>query len=59
MTAFQEANGVWVAPGVAALDLGNDAEVNSVSCPPATNCVAAGTHTDANGHTQVFVGGTK
>ena len=56
-----ERNGKWgkaeEAPGTTALNLGGDAAVNSVSCPSASRCVAAGSYTDQNGMTQAFVGG--
>jgi hypothetical protein len=55
-----ERNGSWaraeVTPGITALNRGEDASVNSVSCPRASNCVAAGSYTDQNGKTQAFVG---
>jgi hypothetical protein len=50
-------NGTWQAaiqvPGLAALNTGFEAYVNSVSCPPASNCVAGGDY--SNGHGQGFV----
>ena len=56
-----ERNGKWgkseEAPGTTALNLGGDAAVNSVSCPSASRCVAAGSYTDQNGMTQAFVCG--
>jgi hypothetical protein len=56
-----ERNGKWGSaeetPGTAALNLGGNATVNSVSCPSASSCVAAGSYTDKNGKTQAFVGG--
>ena len=56
-----ERDGKWgkaeEAPGTMALNLGGDATVNSVSCPSARRCVAAGSYTDHNGKTQAFVGG--
>jgi len=57
-----ERDGRWAAPetppGEAALDLGGNAQVSSVSCPSAGNCVAGGSYTDAAGHGQAFVDGT-
>jgi hypothetical protein len=54
-----ETNGTWgtaeEVPGTATLNKGEDAYVNSVSCPSAGNCGADGDYTDAKGHDQVFV----
>lgn len=48
-----------VPPALAALDVGGNAAVNSVSCPLAGTCVAGGSYTDPAGHTQAFVDGSK
>jgi Bacterial Ig-like domain (group 3) len=52
-------DGTWsplaAVPGLAALNAGGNAAVDSVSCPSAGNCAAAGFYTDANGHQQAFV----
>ena len=54
-----ERNGRWgtatAVPGVAALNKGGWAEVNSVSCAPAGTCAAGGDYTDRHGHDQGFV----
>jgi hypothetical protein len=54
-----ERNGRWgkaiEVPGTAALNIGGDAEVGSVSCPSAGNCVAAGAYTGRAGNSQAFV----
>ena len=54
-----ERNGKWgkaeAAPGTTALNVGEDAAVNSVSCPSASRCFAAGSYTDQNSRTQAFV----
>ena len=56
-------NGRWhtaeQAPGTAALNLGGDAQVSSVSCPSAGICIAAGSYKDATGRTEAFVGGAR
>jgi hypothetical protein len=48
-----EVNGRWrnaaVVPGLAALNTGGSAAVNSVSCPAAGKCAAAGSYTGASG----------
>ncbi len=48
-----EKNGVWGramnAPGLNALDTGRYADVNSVSCPTANTCAAAGDYEDISG----------
>jgi hypothetical protein len=58
-----ERNGRWAAaevpPGLAALNLGGNSQVNQVSCPSASNCVVGGFYTDAAGHTQAFVDGSR
>jgi hypothetical protein len=41
--------------GLAALNAGGDAQVNSISCASAGNCSAGGYYTDADGNTQAFV----
>jgi hypothetical protein len=52
-----ETDGTWAAaeeaPGTSVLNTGGSAEVTSVSCPSAGNCVAAGYYT-ASGQQQVF-----
>ena len=54
-----EVSGVWQnaieVPGIAALNAGGNATVNSVSCSSAGNCVIGGYYFDAAGHQQVFV----
>jgi hypothetical protein len=54
-----QVNGKWgtaiEVPGTAALNAGGNAQVNSVSCPSAGNCSAAGFYADGSGHQQVFV----
>jgi len=54
-----EANGTWgdseQVPGIATLNTGGNAIINSVSCASAGNCAAAGSYSDASGHTQAFV----
>ncbi len=42
-------------PGLAALNAGGDAVLNSVSCPSAGNCTAGGSFTGENGDVQGFV----
>ncbi len=42
-------------PGLAALNKGQNAQVNSVSCASAGNCVAGGYYSEKNGRTQGFV----
>ncbi len=53
-----EVNGVWhnaiEVPGTAALNVGGQAQVLSVSCSSAGNCVAGGWYSDASGN-QTFV----
>lgn len=53
-----ETGGVWgpaeAVPGMAALDVGQQGSVFSVSCASG-GCAATGQYTDANGATQVFV----
>ena len=52
-------NGTWgnakEVPGSAALNSGEDADVNSVSCASAGNCAVGGSYRDASGHLQAFV----
>jgi Bacterial Ig-like domain (group 3) len=52
-------DGDWSAltavPGLATLNAGGNAAVDSVSCPSKGNCAAAGFYTDGNGHQQAFV----
>ena len=54
-----EVNGSWgtarPVPGLAALNAGNTASFNSVSCASAGNCAAGGYYTDSAGHEQGFV----
>jgi hypothetical protein len=54
-----EKNGTWgkaiEVPGTATLNAGGNADVNSVSCASAGNCVAGGYYTDGSGHSQAFV----
>jgi hypothetical protein len=54
-----EQNGRWgkavQVPGLAALNKGGNAEVNSVSCATQGGCAAVGSYTDAGGHQQGFV----
>jgi len=42
-------------PGLAALNKGGKARVDSVSCWAVNNCAAAGSYTDRHGHSQAFV----
>jgi hypothetical protein len=52
-------NGVWGraagVPGLAALNAGGNASVNSVSCASAGNCTAGGYYTARHGHGHVIV----
>jgi D-alanine-D-alanine ligase-like ATP-grasp enzyme len=52
-------NGTWgtaeKVPGLAALNVGGQAAINSVSCSSARNCSAGGSYTDGSGRSQVFV----
>ena len=52
-------NGTWHAaiqvPGLATLDKGGEAGVNSVSCGAAGNCTAGGLYLDGAGRDQAFV----
>jgi hypothetical protein len=54
-----EVNGTWrnaiEVPGTAALNTGNAAGVNSVSCASAANCAAGGYYSDSSGNDQAFV----
>ena len=56
---IKETNGAWgkavEVPGVKALNKDGAAEVTSVSCPPAGNCVAGGSYRDSHPHFQAFV----
>jgi hypothetical protein len=56
---INENNGTWGqaidVPGLQALNKDGAAEVTSVSCPPAGNCVAGGSYSDSHGHSQAFV----
>ncbi len=55
----REKSGVWGSavnvPGLAVLNFGNYAAVNSVSCGAVGNCSAGGFYLDQNGHQQAFV----
>jgi hypothetical protein len=54
-----QANGTWQkaieVPGAAALNQGGSAQVSSVSCASAGNCIAVGGYTDGSSHSQAFV----
>jgi hypothetical protein len=54
-----ERNGRWgkaiEVPGTAALNAGGDADVSSMSCPSAGNCVAGGFYTDIDGALRAFM----
>jgi len=54
-----ERNGIWgkaiEVPGLAALNVSEAAQINSVSCPSAGNCAAGGSYTDGVGSFQAFV----
>ena len=56
---ISENNGAWDQainmPRVEALNKGGAAEVTSVSCLPAGNCVAGGSYRDSHPHFQAFV----
>jgi surface antigen len=56
-----ETNGTWgtaeEVPGSGALNGGDSAQINSVSCAPAGNCSAGGYYTDGSGNAQAFVVG--
>lgn len=55
----REKNGSWgnaiEVPGLAALNVGGSADVESVSCGQARYCAAGGTYRDGSGHQQAFV----
>jgi hypothetical protein len=55
----ESANGTWfplpAVPGLAALNVGGNAAVTSVSCPSAGNCSAGGYYTDSSANRQAFV----
>ena len=55
----EESNGVWgqvqEVPNTATLNVGGDAEVQSVSCASAGNCAAGGYYLDGSSHHQLFV----
>ncbi len=55
----REKNGSWgnaiELPGLAALNVGGSADVESVSCGQARYCAAGGTYRDGSGHQQAFV----
>jgi hypothetical protein len=48
-------HGAQKVPGVATLNTGGEAQVQSVSCASAGNCGAGGYYTGRSGHHQVFV----
>ncbi len=52
-------NGTWgnavELPGIATLNAGGNAEVLSLSCPPAGNCSAGGYYEDGSGNRQAFI----
>ncbi len=54
-----EVKGTWQeaeeVPGTAALNVGGEAEVTSVSCASAGDCSAGGFYTDGSGYLQAFV----
>lgn len=54
-----EISGVWQSatevPGTAALNVGGNAQLSTISCASAGDCSAGGSYTDATGHTQTFV----
>jgi hypothetical protein len=54
-----EVNGAWrtaeKVPGIAALNKGGSAGIDSISCAPAGECGAGGSYTDDSGHGQAFV----
>jgi hypothetical protein len=56
-----ERDGKWAVPetppGLAALNLGANSQVNHVSCPTADSCTAGGYYTDAAGRTQAWIDG--
>ena len=53
-----EVNGTWgnaiEVPGIAALNAGDNAQINSVSCASAGNCTAGGSYTEGSAHWQAF-----
>jgi hypothetical protein len=54
-----EVNGTWhtaeEVPGIAALNKGGSAAIDSISCTPAGECSAGGSYTDGSGNGQAFV----
>jgi len=56
-----QAGGIWQdatqVPGLATLNIRDNAHADLVSCSHAGKCVIAGTYTDTAGHAQVFVTG--
>jgi hypothetical protein len=54
-----ESGGTWgdaiEVPGIAALNIGRDSGVGSVSCASAGNCAAVGDYADSANHSQAFV----
>ena len=54
-----EIDGIWhkaiKVPGIAALNQGGVAVIESVSCASAGNCSAGGDYTDRSFHQQAFV----
>jgi hypothetical protein len=55
----EESGGTWGTaaelPGTAALNAGGHSEIESMSCPAAGQCSAAGIYTDGSGDQQAFV----
>ncbi len=58
-----ERDGVWgrirLIPGLAALDVGGNDWISSVSCGSAGSCSAGGSFTDGSGNLQAFVAGER
>jgi len=54
-----EVNGTWqtarAIPGLAGLNAGGDAEIETISCSSVGNCVLGGQYRDVSGNFQVFV----
>jgi hypothetical protein len=52
-------SGTWgtavEVPGLPTLNIGNQAQINSISCSTAGNCLAGGSYTDGSAHQQAFV----
>jgi hypothetical protein len=55
----KEVDGIWgtaiEVPGIAKLNKGGNASINSLSCAPANNCSAGGFYADVSGGEQAFV----